>query len=326
MPRGLWVTPFLALLLVLPATCRPQPREVAQPAATGPSQPVTDVIVTADGTVWASYGDLSFHPRGGGILRSQNGQLTHFSTKNELPGDTIQQLALSPGDEVWAASGCQVLRFRGNQWQTLSEACSDHLPGTITDFAFSPDGSVWIATGFELVRYSGGSWSRERILANSLAVDKQGGLMVAGWRGRQDTFFVQIHQEDGQRFLEQPSNPIVHLFDDGNGRVWGRTQADDLYYFDDGGWQLEVSGHHRPNDFGTLSALIAGPDHSLWMVHRLGLLVYRKGRWCLDPYLAHVYPTALTLQKQSASSIWIGTRSGRLLSYGTVCGIHPGGE
>lgn len=147
--------------MVLLAACSAQPPAGSPPPALSPAPvptvtpapqlPVTNLVTTPDGALWYAYGNFDFHPRGGGIVRTLQGETTYF-----FPTATAQLLAVAPDGTRWAGMGCQLLRFESQSWQTLIENC-DLLHGNIIDVAFTSDGALWAASGFALGHYTNGA-------------------------------------------------------------------------------------------------------------------------------------------------------------------------
>ncbi len=106
-----------------------------------PSAPVnTWIRVTAED----GEGGLWFGTNESGLYRLAGGAITHFSTKEGLPSDTIQFLAAIK-DDVWAGTPSGLARFSGGKITSFTTA--DGLSSKdVRAIANSADGRTWIAT------------------------------------------------------------------------------------------------------------------------------------------------------------------------------------
>ncbi|MFP4636727.1 MAG: two-component regulator propeller domain-containing protein [Nitriliruptoraceae bacterium] len=124
----------------------------ANPAGVLPGRLVRDVVVDADGTVWAGTDQ--------GLASYDGEGWTHRGTEDGLPHAGVHALAIDRDGGIWVATleegvsepDHAVSRFDGESWVTYTT--DDGLPdGWVEDLAVGDDGSVWAATQSGLARY-----------------------------------------------------------------------------------------------------------------------------------------------------------------------------
>jgi ligand-binding sensor domain-containing protein len=270
-------TAQFAIVLTPVPTITPNPTLFTTPSGPAPSPsatpipqlPVTDLTITPDGAVWYSFGNLDFHPRGGGIVRLQRGQETLY-----MPDASVQLLKVAPDGSLWAGMGCGLARFDGQAWQSVLDNC-DTLRGNIIDLAFTPDGAAWIATGFKLARYAGGEWTIHDKLASFLAVTPDGALWVSGWEGTQGSQYVA--RFDGTNWTIVARVAVGQLRVGPDGSLWGVEDSTRLARFDGKTWQTVTDA-----PFSQINDFAIAPNAAVWVATERGLLQFDGKVWLQD--------------------------------------------
>lgn len=305
----------LALVMLLacrPPTIVPPPRPTGTPMPTAAStyaEPITNLVVAPDGTLWSSYGNLDFHPAGGGVRRVVQGQETSFGPADGLPNDNVQVFQIAPDGVVWAGAGCTLTRYTDQRWQTILPDC-DLLQGNIFDLAFTPDGALWVATGFKLGRFDGTSWTVMDRLINSLAVAPDGTLWVSGWEGAQDSWFVAHLQGDAwesHNTVNAIGASVGSIVLAPDGALWGiaGTAEHTIVRFDGRSWaRYKIE---QPNPGGYLYALTLAPAGQLWAISDGGVVEFDGQQWQRPADL----PTGVTaLAFGQDGALWLATKQG----------------
>jgi ligand-binding sensor domain-containing protein len=228
---------------------------------------ITAVAVTPDGAAWFGFGDHSVATAREGLSRF-DGQDWSYA----LDDAEVNVLAVAPDGSLWAGVACEVRRFDGIAWETVSRCGDDLPPGNILDIAFTPDGSAWLTNGFGVARYDGDSWVVYERLVHSLDAAPDGTLWVNGWEGAQGSQYVA--RFDGERWTSfHPEDSFPGGFSVGavtpDCLVWGIAQGGRLASFDGRSWSDEdpwafydAGGHLPPAEIHTLTV---APDGALWV-------------------------------------------------------------
>jgi hypothetical protein len=152
----------------------------------------TASAVTSDGAQWYAFdefdggGGSSIYSPNLGLYRLRDGRLWHF----DIPA-TIRVLKAAPDGSLYVGAGLGVLRFRGDQPETLVGLEGDQHPAEGVpkaffpfDIAFAPNGDVWVGGIYSLARFDGKSWAPYDIPARRLLVAPDGSVWTEGWDGR----------------------------------------------------------------------------------------------------------------------------------------------
>jgi ligand-binding sensor domain-containing protein len=275
---------------------------------------ITTVAVTPDGVAWFGFGDHSVATPGGGLSRF-DGQEWQYA----LDDAEVSVLGVAPDGSLWAGVGCEVLRFDGIAWQTVSRCGGDFPPGNTLDIAFTPDGAAWVANGFGLARFDGKSWTVYERLVNSLDVAPDGTLWVHGWEGTQGSQYVA--RVDGEQWTNlRPADSFPGGFWVGavtpDGLVWGIVQGNRLASFDGRSWTDEDSWAFYdaggPLPLVDPYNLTAGPDGALWVIAAGQVARFDPQRTLDEAWAAYPSGSALVESRVSAvafapdGAIWIG--------------------
>ncbi|HET7090935.1 MAG TPA: hypothetical protein VFL17_20075, partial [Anaerolineae bacterium] len=276
-------------------------------AALDPYMGVTNLVIAPDGAVWLSFGNHNYNdPAGGGVMRSYDGQVAHFTTKDGLPHDNIQALEVASDGTVWAGgTGCTVAHFDGQTWRTVSADCQA-IGGNVVDFAITPDGSVWAATGMDVARFDGQAWTRYGRHVAWLAVTPDGMLWAPGWEGTPDSDYLARYDGVDWTIVEQ--RPMGRLFTGPDGSLWatqGRVQQ--LARFDGQTWE-DIP---YPPSTAALEFAVA-PDGVLWAVTDQGLAQYNGMTWL---YVNDAPRDITRMAFAPDGTLWLGGQGRRLIRY-----------
>ena len=125
-----------------------------------------------------------------GLARySPDGKWQFFTPNNyaNLQFISVNKIVFDASGSAWMSTGFQgLLKYDGNNWDTIT-ANNSALPGNrVLDLAFAPDGNLWACTENGLGRFDGQNWT-SITTANSglpsnktarIAFDKAGGMYV----------------------------------------------------------------------------------------------------------------------------------------------------
>jgi ligand-binding sensor domain-containing protein len=144
-----------------------------------PSNRVTALL--ADGeTMWIAQ-DV-------GLTKYADGQVTLVLDKNRLPHPYLQALALDAAGKLLVGANLSIVRYDGDQTETLINFQQEKQMAWLTTLAVERDGRIWAGTANGLYYSDNGSdWNRmttaDGLLANyisALLVDQYGTLWIGG--------------------------------------------------------------------------------------------------------------------------------------------------
>ncbi len=181
-------------------------------AAGLPSSTVRDLVVSADGMVWAATD--------GGIGRYDGRRwfsYTRGRTLLQLPSNNVSSLTLAAdGLTIYAGTTEGVVQFNGRSWDSLAQVGSQAV-NTIQAVAVTPDGRLWAATQAGLTLYDGSGWqlfttadglASEDIRRVSANVD--GSVWVS--YGEQGLGLTQVELSNGLPLVTAVSPPNDQIF------------------------------------------------------------------------------------------------------------------
>jgi hypothetical protein len=184
-------------------------KETVNPAAS------TTVATLPDGSSW--YGFDQFDGGGGsrpytpmlGLYRLQHDQLAHY----DIPG-TIRVLAAGPEGALYVGTGCGVLRYQDDSWESLIDpACAGSRssgPFTPFDIAFGSGGDLWVGGIFTLLHYDGSQWAQYDVRARRLLVAPDNTVWTEGWDGRanSDCCYTHLTGDSWVTYTHSASLPV----------------------------------------------------------------------------------------------------------------------
>lgn len=295
------------------------------------SDRITTVAVTPDGVAWFGFGDHSVSTPGDGLSRFDGREWQYA-----LDDAEVNVLAVAHDGSLWAGAGCEVLRFDGVAWETVSR-CGDDLPlGNILDIAFTSDGAIWVVNGFSLARFDGESWTVYERFVHSLDAAPDGTLWMHGWEGTQGSQYVA--RFDGEQWTKlRPADSFPGGFLVGavtpDGLVWGIVQGSRLASFDGRSWAdgdswafYDAEEHLSLADGHNLKV---APDGALWVITAGQVARFDPRRPSGEAWTAYLSGSALAERRVGAvafapdGAIWIG---GTRFQPGEAVGSEPDGR
>jgi ligand-binding sensor domain-containing protein len=322
------------ILLSLSIGCAPTPRATLQPdrptltptidvgaphGATPVKSPdgnatMTRLVVAPDGAVWFSFGSYDWsHPYGGGVSRYAQGQLTHFTSDDGLPGDNVQALRVAPEGPVWVGALCGIARYDGQTWHVINKANDcESVGGPVIDFAFTPDGSVWAGTAFNVAHFDGQQWTRYEHLFGWLTITSDGAVWATG-ADDDGLYLARFSGSDWIKFKQLHSGGIAFSYD---ASLWILEQQNDngtsqLAHFDGQTWEIV------PVPTLSLSDVAIAPDGTPWALTTQGVARFNGLQWLFEAGLTGDF-TSMTFAPDG--TLWLGGRGGQLLRYQPTTG------
>jgi len=195
-----------------------------------------------------------------------------WTSLDGLPQNSVQAIHQTGDGYIWLGTQEGLVRFDGVRFYTYSSAISEKfLHNDIQALAETPDGTLWIATyGGGVLRMQGGDCSR---------VDDLGPL--------------------------QPTANVISMHVSATGRLWIGTQAEGLYFWQDG----RIHDANFPAEFveaGTF-AIAETPDGSVWVATSRGLLRRVRGTWARVDLPGRDDRFVYSLHHDSDGTVWVGT-------------------
>lgn len=129
------------------------------------------ILVRFDGQQWTNYptpwtdegkytedmaaspnGDIWFATESSGVYRLSKNTWTHFTTKDGLASDNIQNVAVARDGTVWLGTAGGASRFDGKKWTIYLPGNDPSIPW-VGPVVVAPDGSVWVGYYGGIARY-----------------------------------------------------------------------------------------------------------------------------------------------------------------------------
>jgi ligand-binding sensor domain-containing protein/signal transduction histidine kinase len=307
--RRIWVGTTTGVVQLVPrknGSRDPLDRFDQVPKATVYS-PVTVLLGDPAGNLWIGT-------RRDGIWRLGADGLSHWSSRNGLPDDTIRSLFIDSQQNLWIGMRTGGLsRWRKGALAPYGEP--EGFPANFSANTFADShGDLWLGTwGKGLFRRRNG----QLIAANppgmpiatpirALAEDRRGDIWVGTW-------FDGIYRYDGHAFhhyllgIESPGNAVSSILPDSHGGIWVGTYTG-LFYFPSGEPTKERRSHLLESKL--ITCIIEDGDGSILVGTSTGLFRVRDGVVLPVDGLPHPYVLSLTLD--SMGQIWTGTKAGGL--------------
>ncbi len=272
-----------------------------------------------------AQGRLWFGTNESGLYRLAGSSITHYSTKEGLPSDTIQFLAAIK-DEVWAGTPAGLVRIsldKSGEKITHYSTADGLSSNDVRAIAGAADGKIWIATDSPSLN----SWDGSRFEAHplstipsdagarSLAFSKDGSL----WAG---TTVGLVELKDGVEHLITVAqgladNWVLSLAAAPDGALWIGTRNGFSRLLKSGGANEIVSFHPKDGlSQSTVFSVYEDREGSLWVGTKHGLNQFLDGR--AIPYTVNEgLPTNETgpVVKDKRGDMWIGTLGAGLTRY-----------
>ncbi|MAU00314.1 MAG: hypothetical protein CL608_24500 [Anaerolineaceae bacterium] len=177
-----------------------------------PGDSVRDLVVSADGLVWAATD--------GGIGRYDGRRwfsYTRSRTFLQLPSNNVTSLALAAdGLTIYAGTTEGVVLFNGRSWDSLTQIGSQAI-NTVQDVAVTSDGRLWAATQGGLTVYDGGGWelltAADGLASNDVrqvTANADGSVWLS--YGEQGLGLTQVELNSGVPVVTAVSPPVDQIF------------------------------------------------------------------------------------------------------------------
>jgi ligand-binding sensor domain-containing protein/signal transduction histidine kinase len=269
--------------------------------------PVTVLLGDPSGNLWIGT-------RRDGIWRLGANGLSHWSSHNGLPDDTIRSLFVDNEQNLWIGMRTGGLsRWRKGALAPYGEPEGFHANFSANAFADS-HGDLWLGTwGKGLFRRRNGELTAFNppgmplaTPIRALAEDRRGHIWVGTW-------FDGIYRYDGHAFhhyllgIESPGNAVSSILPDSRGGIWVGTYTG-LFYFASG--DPSTPGRSHLLESKLITCLIEDRDGSILVGTSMGLFRVLDGAVLPVDGLPHPYVLSLTLD--SLGQAWTGTKAGGL--------------
>lgn len=186
-----------------------------------PDNFVSDIEVTADGTVWVATW-------GGGLVKIKDDQWTLYNADNSgLPSNLINHMSFDRNGVLWLATDGDITRFDGVNWKVIRLPAKENIALTIEA---DPLGRIWVGTYDQgLYRYDGrqlkkmwGGYKSMDYGVNDILFDREGTAWLATRIG-----LLQYKDESWTLYdtthPELSANVYYQLAMDSKGDVWAAT-------------------------------------------------------------------------------------------------------
>ena len=269
--------------------------------------PVTVLLDDPGGNLWIGT-------RRDGIWRLGADGMSHWSSRNGLPDDTIRSLFIDNEQNLWIGMRTGGLsRWRKGALAPYGEPEGFHANFSANSFADS-HGDLWLGTwGKGLFRRHNG-----RLIASNppgmpittpiraLAEDLGGHIWIGTW-------FDGIYRYDGHAFhhyllgIESPGNAVSAILPDRSGGLWVGTYTG-LFFFPTGDIDPRQRLHLLESKL--ITCVIEDTDGSILVGTSTGLFRVRDRVALPIDGMPHPYVLSLTLD--SMGHAWTGTKAGGL--------------
>lgn len=98
------------------------------------SQPLSELLVQPDGTMWVAF-------RLGGVARVRGGSIRHYGVADGLPSYRIVLLVADKRGVLWGCSEAGLYRLDGESWELVNDELG-LPPGPVLHLMKTPDGSL----------------------------------------------------------------------------------------------------------------------------------------------------------------------------------------
>lgn len=259
-------------------------------------------------------GNLWIGTRHNGLWRIGSDGLTHWSTQDGLPDDSIRSLIMDDEQNLWIGMMTGGL----SRWRkgALAPYSNPELGSAYSATTFADSrGDLWLGTwGKGLFRIHNGHLVAadppdmpSATPVRALAEDSLGHIWIGTW-------FDGVYRYDGKAFhhfrlgVESPGNAVSAILADTRGGLWIGTYTG-LFYFASG--EPEPKAGSRLLESKLITCLIEDRDGSILVGTSSGLYRIRNGNAVLIDGLPHSHILSLTLDRMGY--VWAGTKAGGLV-------------
>ncbi len=264
-------------------------------------------IEDLDGRLWVGTESQGLARLGDG------GQARHFDMDSGLPSDVIYALLQDGSGAIWVGTGQGVARIEGDRLQAFGTDAG--LPeGAVFSLAMAGDGRLFVGTEHGLYLGQGGRFERASasvpdVAIASLQVDGQGAV----WIGTVSRGLMRLGDRGVEHFASEqglPNNRVASLFIDREGNAWVGTNAG-LMRFADTPF-ITIDSHHGLSD-DYVRALLQTEGDGIYIGSSRGLDRWQDEEATRLPGIEG--ESVLSLEKDRAGDLWIGTYSTGLLRW-----------
>jgi ligand-binding sensor domain-containing protein len=121
-------------------------------ASTRVNEPGITLVEDSDNSIWFGLAE-------NGVIRSQSGELTHWTMNEGLIDDRIESMLAANDGTIWVGTHGGVSRWNGSEWQGWSSLGYPDPDGLIVFKWFETrDGTIWADTSQDLARWNHEHW------------------------------------------------------------------------------------------------------------------------------------------------------------------------
>lgn len=303
--------------------------EYVPPAPDHPagSIPVSALLVTRSGEVWAAY-------TGGGGVEAYRGGRMVATGMTEAAGE-ITELRQDRSGAIWAVGGRThkaLRRYRSGRWELIDERYGIPNKDWVSSLAIGRDGAIWAASDKQLFILRAGAGRFEPAglklgFGANLTLDPEGNMWLSDSNGTRmlPDYPSGAHQARSDvRFpFSGPVRRTAILFDrDGN--LWGSGFTNGIFQIDHAAEQPDastVSTYRTENGLTSNQAvsLLEDREGNIWVGTELGLDQFRPANlFRIEPPAAGA-AEGYFVAADDAGTVW-------LASGNTVYRALPGQE
>ena len=260
--------------------------EYVPPAPDHPrgSIPVSALLVTRSGEVWAAYAG------GGGVEVYRGGRMVRTGM-TDAPGE-ITELRQDKSGAIWAVGGRThkaLKRYRNGHWEAIDERYGLPDKDWVSSLATARDGSVWIATDRQLFIMRSGSNRFETVglkmgFGANLALDPEGNVWLSDSNGMRMLPDYAAGARQAHSDVVFPfSGPVrrTAILFDRDGNLWGSSFTSGIFQIDHAAEQASaegrISNYRTENGLTSNQAvsLLEDREGNIWVGAELGLDQFR---------------------------------------------------
>ncbi len=186
------------------------------------NQPAKTLIEGPDDSVW--FGLVK-----DGVIRLQDGKLTHWTTSEGLIGDKVESMLLASNGTIWVGTHQGASRWDGTSWQGWNDFGYPDPDGLVVYKLYeTSDGNIWAVTSEDLAKWDGENWTTYQqnpfCLPNFTLLETDDGTLWAGcstglfrWTG---SSWREYGKSEGI-----PDNSFSRLIQGTNGILYASTKS-----------------------------------------------------------------------------------------------------
>ncbi len=259
------------------------------------------------GNIWAATT--------GGLLCYKDNKFTNYTTKENLPSDSIYSIYEDSQYNLWIGTNQGLVCYKDGIFTSYSskEGLSSNL---VTRIIQSHEGILWVATSNGLNQFIGGKFTSYKLgentgdnFINTIREAKNGVLWIgtnAGLKSFQNGQVIQHKEEYGLS-----GDSVASILEDRDGNLWFGGYGIGLVVYRQGKF-ITFSAEQGFSD-NIIRSLCEDNEGSLWIGTNSGLSRLRDGN--LSNYTSKhglLSDNVRSVWEAKDKSIWIGTDGGGL--------------